>query len=101
MFILNCSETKFVKENLKAGNKQIQYQATETYALHLFFGVFPVWGDASIEGTAKQFYKESNKKNYKKVILFSKEKTVLWYLILPVTILFTPVRTELIGEVEN
>ncbi len=99
-FLLKCSNTQLVKENLKS-TKQDQYQVTENFALHLFFGIKPIWGDASISGTTKDFYTEANKKSVKKVIMYSKEYSVYWYAYPPFSFLFTPVRTELIGQVEN
>ena len=105
--VTNCSLTKEIKSfnNLSTPiGKPKYYQVTNNYAIHFFFGIFPITstsGNAKFEKTLEDFTMEAAKKGNSKVYIIQKETTNLWFILPPLTFIFTPVNTEVIGFVSD
>ena len=103
LFLLNCTTTEFIErktfEDLSSATGEPKYyQTTNKIAIHLF-GVYPVIENAKFDSTLNEFSKAAKKKNATKIQLIQRE-TYKWYLVyFPVSLVLTPVSTEIVGEV--
>ena len=66
-------------------------------ALH-FGVVVPFIGDASLEGAVRDFTKEAKKEGAERVRIVQSDETTLWWILPPVSFLFTPRFTNVAGE---
>ncbi|HMY66480.1 MAG TPA: hypothetical protein PL163_07510 [Leptospiraceae bacterium] len=74
------------------------YQTTTNFGLHIL-GLYPVWGNASLNGTVNQFTQNALKERANSVNIIQKDMTRLYLLLPPLTLIFMPVVTEVFGEV--
>jgi CRISPR/Cas system CMR subunit Cmr6 (Cas7 group RAMP superfamily) len=66
-------------------------------ALH--FGVIlPFIGDASLKGAVRDFTEEAKKEGAERVRIVQSNETTLWWILPPVSFLFTPRFTNVAGE---
>jgi hypothetical protein len=107
LFLINCStteQTRLFNQTITNQGKPKYYQTTTNFGIHFFIGVSPIsksTGNASFESTLDSYTNEAKKAKCNKVNIFHKETTRLWYILPPLTIIFTPIITELIGTVEE
>jgi hypothetical protein len=66
-------------------------------ALH-FGVVFPFIGDASLKGAVRDFTKEAKREGAERVRIVQSDETTLWWILPPVSFLFTPRFTNVAGE---
>lgn len=104
---VNCSTTeknkKFNNTSTPMG-KPKYYQTTTNVALHFFFGIVPIHnklGNSSFDQTLNDFTEDAVKNKASKVHIIQRETTRYWYVLFPVTAIFTPVTTELTGFVQD
>ena len=70
---------------------------TRNYAVHLFI-TKPMLGDATLQNTVKDFTAEAKKTGASQVRIVQSNETTLWYLLPPLTMIFTPVTTNVSGD---
>ena len=70
---------------------------TRNYAIHLFL-TKPLFGDATLQNTVKNFTEEASKTGAKKVRIVQSDEWTLWYLLPPLTLIFTPVTVDVAGD---
>jgi len=70
---------------------------TRNYAVHLFI-TKPLFGDATLQNTVKSFTEEAKKVGATKVRIVQSDEWTLWYLLPPLTLLFTPVTVDVAGD---
>lgn len=70
---------------------------TRNYAVHLFVTT-PLWGDATLQNTVKDFTAEAKKTGATKVRIVQSNEYTLWYLLPPLTLIFTPVTVDVAGD---
>jgi hypothetical protein len=106
-YLASCTNTVLLKDfngTTTSVGKPKYYQVTNNTAIHLLLGFYPVgsfMGDATFPKTLDSFTKEAKKNKTSKVNIFHKETTKLWYVLPPLSLFFTPVNTELIGNIEE
>jgi hypothetical protein len=66
-------------------------------ALH-FGVVYPFIGDASLKGAVRDFTKEAKREGAERVRIVQSDETTLWWILPPVSLLFTPRFTNVAGE---
>ena len=66
-------------------------------ALH-FGVVVPFIGDASLEGAVRDFTKEAKNEGAERVRIVQSNETTLWWILPPVSFVFTPRFTNVAGE---
>jgi hypothetical protein len=66
-------------------------------ALH-FAVALPFIGDASLEGAVRDFTEEAKKEGAERVRIVQSDETTLWWILPPVSFLFTPKFTNVAGE---
>jgi hypothetical protein len=70
---------------------------TRNYAVHLFI-TKPLFGDATLQNTVKNFTEEAKKTGASKVRIVQSDEWTMWYLLPPLTLLFTPVTVDVAGD---
>ena len=70
---------------------------TRNYAVHLFI-TKPLFGDATLQNTVKSFTEEAKKTGATKVRIVQSDEWTMWYLLPPLTLLFTPVTVDVAGD---
>ena len=70
---------------------------TRNYAVHLFI-TKPLWGDATLQNTVKSFTDEAKKTGASKVRIVQSDEWTMWYLLPPLTLIFTPVTVDVAGD---
>ena len=70
---------------------------TRNYAIHLFI-TKPLWGDATLQNTVKNFTEEAKKTGASKVRIVQSDEWTMWYLLPPLTLIFTPVTVDVAGD---
>jgi hypothetical protein len=66
-------------------------------AVH-FAVAMPFIGDASLEGAIRDFTEEAKKEGAERVRIVQSDETTLWWILPPVSFLFTPKFTNVAGE---
>jgi hypothetical protein len=66
-------------------------------AIH-FAVVEPFIGDASLKGAVSDFTEEARKEGARRVRIVQSDETTLWWILPPVSFLFTPKFTNVAGE---
>lgn len=104
---INCSTTTKAKQfnnTTTPMGKPKYYQTTTNIAIHFFFGLVPIHnklGNSSFEQTLDDFTEDAVKNKAPKVHIIQRETTRYWYVLIPLTIILTPVSTELTGFVQD
>ncbi len=70
---------------------------TRNYAVHAFI-TNPLWGDATLQNTVKDFTEEAKKTGATKVRIVQSNETTMWWLLPPLTLILTPVTTDVAGD---
>jgi hypothetical protein len=70
---------------------------TRNYAVHAFI-TKPLFGDATLQNTVKNFTEEAKKTGATKVMIVQSNETTLWWLLPPLTLLLTPVTVDVAGD---
>ena len=70
---------------------------TRNYAIHLFM-TKPIWGDATLHSTVQSFADEAKKAGATKVRIVQSDEWTMWYLLPPLTLIFTPVTVDVAGD---
>ena len=70
---------------------------TRNYAVHLLI-TKPLFGDATLQNTVKSFTEEAKKTGATKVRIVQSDEWTMWYLLPPLTLLFTPVTVDVAGD---
>jgi hypothetical protein len=70
---------------------------TRNYAVHLFI-TKPLFGDATLQKTVKDFTEEAKKTGASKVRIVQSDEWTMWYLLPPLTLIFTPVTVDVAGD---
>ncbi|HSL02966.1 MAG TPA: hypothetical protein VK901_05450 [Nitrospiraceae bacterium] len=70
---------------------------TRNYAVHLFI-TKPLFGDATLQNTVKDFTEEAKKTGATKVRIVQSDEWTMWYLLPPLTLIFTPVTVDVAGD---
>ena len=66
-------------------------------AIH-FAVVEPFIGDASLKGAVRDFTEEARKEGAERVRIVQSDETTLWWILPPLSLLFTPKFTNVAGE---
>jgi hypothetical protein len=76
---------------------KVTHVNTRNYAVHLFI-TKPLFGDATLQNTVKNFTEEAKKTGATKVRIVQSNEYTMWYLLPPLTLLFTPVTVDVAGD---
>ena len=76
---------------------KVTHVNTRNYAVHLFI-TKPLFGDATLQNTVKDFTEEAKKTGATKVRIVQSNEYTMWYLLPPLTLLFTPVTVDVAGD---
>lgn len=107
LVVTNCTSTKHItnfNETSTPVGKPKYYQTTSNMAVHFFFGIVPiheVLGNSSFGKTLEDFTADAVKNENNKVHIIHRETVRYWYVLFPVTAIFTPVTTEITGFVQE
>ncbi len=66
-------------------------------AVH-FGVVMPFIGDASLDGAVEEFTKAAKKAGADRVRIVQSDETTLWWILPPISFLFTPKFTNVVGD---
>ncbi len=78
------------------GSEAVHINMTKV-AVH-FAVIQPFIGDASLEGAVRDFTKEAKSEGAERVRIVQSDETTLWWILPPVSFLFTPKFTNVAGE---
>ena len=78
------------------GSEAVHINMTKA-AVH-FAVAMPFIGDASLEGAVRDFTEEAKKEGAQRVRIVQSNETTLWWILPPVSFLFTPKFTNVAGE---
>ena len=76
---------------------KVTHLNTRNYAVHLFI-TKPLIGDATLQTTVKDFTEEAKKTGASKVRIVQSDEWTMWYLLPPLTLIFTPVTVDVAGD---
>jgi len=100
MFLSGCALTSRASDfnGLKdvEGSEAVHINMTKV-AVH-FAVVMPFIGDASLKGAVRDFTEEAKKEGAGRVRIVQSNETTLWWILPPVSLLFTPRFTNVAGE---
>jgi hypothetical protein len=78
------------------GSEAVHINMTKV-ALH-FAVAFPLIGDASLKGAVRDFTDKAKEEGAQRVRIVQSDETTLWWILPPVSFLFTPKYTNVAGE---
>jgi len=95
-----CSTTTVAKDfnGMDTPAGKAVHVSTSNIALHLLMGQKALAGDASLEKTVADFTAEAKKEGASKVRIVQSSSNKLWYLFFPITLVFTPVLSNVAGD---
>lgn len=100
-FLMGCSTTTkatdFNSLTTPAG-KPIAHLNTSNMAIHLMLGKNPAWGDASLEKTVADFTAAAKAAGANKVRIVQSSRTNWWFVFFPISLLVTPVTSNVAGD---
>jgi hypothetical protein len=79
------------------GSEPVSHINLTKFALH-FAIVLPFLGDASLEGAVRDFTKEAKKEEAQRIQIVQSDETVLWWILPPISFLFTLRFTNVAGD---
>jgi hypothetical protein len=79
------------------GSEPVSHINLTKFALH-FAIVLPFIGDASLEGAVRDFTKEAKKEGAQRVRIVQSDETTLWWILPPISLIFTPRFTNIAGD---
>lgn len=101
VFVSGCSSTKVANDfnGLSTPDgKVISHLSTSNLALHLLVGKKPLAGDASLQKTVADFTAAAKAEGAKEVRIVQSSSKAWWFLFFPITLVFTPVSSNVAGE---
>ena len=101
VFLSGCSSTKVARDfnGLSSPDGQvIGHLSTSNIPIHLLLGKNPVAGDASLEKTVADFTAAAKAEHATKVRIVQSNSTAWWFLFFPITLLVTPVTSNVAGD---
>ncbi|HNX68902.1 MAG TPA: hypothetical protein PLL75_02850 [Candidatus Omnitrophota bacterium] len=95
-----CSSTTIAKDfnGLSTPSGKAVHVSTSNMALHLLMGQKALAGDASLEKTVADFTAAAKQEGATKVRIVQSSSTKLWYLFFPISLLITPVLSNVAGD---
>jgi hypothetical protein len=79
------------------GSDHLSHINMTKIALH-FAIVLPFIGDGTLEGAVEDFTKEAKKEGAQRVRIVQSDETTLWWILPPLSFLFTPRLTNVAGD---
>ena len=76
---------------------KVTHVNTRNYAVHAFI-TKPLFGDATLQNTVKNFTEEAKKTGATKVRIVQSNETTMWWLLPPLTLILTPVTVDVAGD---
>lgn len=76
---------------------KVNHIHTRNWAVNLFIAN-PLWGDATLQNTVKDFTAEAKKAGATKVSIADSSEKVFWWALPPFTLILTPVVTSVSGD---
>lgn len=94
-----CSTTTVAKDfnNLGTPDGKAVHVSTSNIALHLLMSK-PLAGDASLEKTVADFTAAAKTEGASKVRIVQSSCNKLWFLLFPITLVVTPVLSNVAGD---
>jgi len=83
---------------LKAEDGSVPVHINLTKAAVHFAVVMPFIGDATLDGAVEEFTKEAIKQGASRVRIVQSDETRLWWILPPISFLFTPRFTNVAGD---
>ena len=98
-FFSGCSTTTVSKDynGLSTPGGKDVYVSTDNIALHLLLSK-PLAGDASLEKTVADFTAAAKQQGATKVQIVQSSCNKLWWLLFPITLVVTPVLSNVAGD---
>ena len=95
-----CSSTTVAKDfnGLGTPGGKAVHVSTSNIALHWLLGKTPIAGDASLEKTVADFTAAAKAQGATKVQIVQSSCNKLWFLFFPITLLITPVMSNVAGD---
>lgn len=100
-FLLDCSSTQQATQfgGLTTPDGRLEsYQVTTNVGLNVFIAI-PMFGEATVEKTVHTFVTEAKKRRATKFRISAANRVYLWYVLPPISLIVTPVYTEVMGDV--
>jgi hypothetical protein len=101
VFLSGCALTSTAPnfnglQNFDGSEAPVHINLTKV-AMH-FGVVLPFIGDASLDGTVEEFTKAARLAGAKRVRIVQSDETTLWWILPPLSFLFTPKFTNVAGD---
>ena len=95
-----CSTTTVAKDFNGMGTPagKAVHVSTSNMALHLLMGKKALAGDASLEKTVADFTAAAKAEGASKVRIVQSSCNKMWYLFFPITLVLTPVMSNVAGD---
>ncbi len=95
-----CSSTTVAKDFNGLGTPagKAVHVSTSNMAIHFLMGKKPIAGDASLEKTVADFTAAAKAEGASKVRIVQSSCNKLWFLFFPITLLVTPVLSNVAGD---
>lgn len=100
LWLSGCAATSVAPtfNGLKAEDGSVPVHINLTkYAIH-FGVVLPMIGDATLDGAVEEFTKEAIKQGAGRVSIVQSDETILWWILPPLSFLFTPRWANVAGD---
>lgn len=100
--IAGCSTTAFGKRFNGVDTpdgRPAQFQNTTNYAVHLFCGVAPLFGDATVDGSMADFTANARKAGGSRMEITNVSALNLCLILPPFSLILTPTITDIYGFV--
>jgi hypothetical protein len=84
-----------------AGPDGRPFQHLSTHAIAInFLWVLPLFGNATLDETVDAFTAEARKLGATRVRIVNSDTSIYWYVLPPISFLFQPVATTVVGDAE-
>ena len=100
LLLTGCATTKHAREfnGLTTPDGDAYHLYTTKIALHFLVGLYPLIGDASIEGTVADFTAAAKEDGASQVRIVQSDKFNWWFVFPPFSLLLTPVSSNVAGD---
>ncbi len=97
-----CAATKLYDVHEDMANQDgepIDFQVTRIAAIHFMFDIMPLFGDASLDETMKEFQRAARERGAVGIRIAEVETTMFWWVLPPISFFLPPVTTTVSGDI--
>lgn len=96
VFHTHCTELNGLTDN---DGQAFAHQGTSIVAVHLLFGLWAVLSDGGIENAVSEFSAAAAERGATQVRITQSSSDAWWWVLPPLTFIFTPVTSHISGDV--